>query len=82
MSITVQVDLPDSVAAEAKARGLFEPQRMADMIARELAGSDPRTFFEIVREIQENSGMAMSADEVQAEVEAVRASRRQGETGC
>jgi hypothetical protein len=35
MSVTVEVDLPESVVAEARAKGLLEPKRVASLIARE-----------------------------------------------
>ena len=32
MSITVQLDLPDEVATEARARGLLEPERLGRLL--------------------------------------------------
>ena len=82
MSITVQLDLPEAVAAEAKAKGLLDPKRVAGLIARELAHeADPRSFFEIVREIRAQPGEPMTMEEIQAEVNAVRAERRAREAG-
>ena len=81
MSVTVELDLPDAVAAEARARGLFDPKRMASLIARELSSEqDRRSFFEIVREIRAQPGEPMTMQEIQAEVDAVRAetSAREG----
>jgi hypothetical protein len=77
MSITVELDLPESVAAEARAKGLFDPKRMASLIARELSSEqDRRSFFEIIREIRAQPGAPNTAQEIQAEVNAVRAERR------
>jgi hypothetical protein len=77
MSVTVELDLPESVAAEARERGLFEPKRMASLIARELSSAqDRRTFFEIVREIRAQPGEPNTMQEIQAEVDAVRTERR------
>jgi hypothetical protein len=76
MSVTVQLDLPDSMAAEAQARGLLEPKRVASLIARELKSEDRQSFFEIIREIRAQPGEPNSANEIQAEVESVRAKRR------
>jgi len=82
MSITVHLDLPESVAAEAKARGLLDPERVAGLIARELGHeSDQRSFFEIAREIRAQPGEPMTMEEIQAEVNAVRAERRAREAG-
>jgi len=82
MSVTVELDLPDSMAAEARAQGLLEPQRMASLIARELSyGQDRRSFFEIIREIRAQPGEPCSTKEDQVEVNAVRAERRAREGG-
>jgi hypothetical protein len=76
MSVTVELDLPESVAAEARARGLFEPKCMASLIARELSSEqDRRTCFELVREIRAQPGEPAIMQEIQAEVDAVRAER-------
>jgi hypothetical protein len=81
MSVTVKLDLPESVAAEARARGLLDPKRMASLIARELSsGQDLRNFFEIVREIRAQPGEPNTMKEIQAEVDAVRAERRPRES--
>lgn len=82
MSITIQLDLPESLAAEARAKGLLEPRRVAGLIARELSNeADQRSFFEIVREIRAQPGEPMTMDEIQREVDAVRAERHAREAG-
>jgi hypothetical protein len=82
MSVTVELDLPESVVAQARARGLLEPKRMASLIARELSSEqDRRTFFEIVRQIRAQPGEPMTMQEIQTEVDAVRAERRAREGG-
>jgi hypothetical protein len=82
MSITVQLDLPDQVAKRARAAGLLDPERVATLIARELSlDADQRSFFEMVREIRAQPGTPMSMEEIQAEVNAVRAEKRARDTG-
>lgn len=82
MSITIELDLPESVAEKARAAGLLDPKRVASLIARELSSeSDPRSFFEIIREIRAQPGEPMTLEEIQAEVDAVRAERRAREAG-
>ncbi len=76
MSITIKLDLPESVAAQAKTKGLLDPKRVASLIARELSAEDRRSFFEMVREIRAQPGEPMTMEEIQAEVDAVRAERR------
>jgi len=73
MSVTVQLDLPEAMATEARARGLLDPKRVASLIARELSSEDRRNFFEIVREIRAQPGEPDTMQEIQAEVDAVRA---------
>ena len=76
MSITVQLDLSEAVAAEAKARGLLEPQNLTRLIEREVeAESVRKDFFEMVRDLRALPGEPMTMEEIQAEVDAVRAER-------
>jgi len=83
MSVTLELDLPESVAAEARARGLLDPKRVASLIARELSSEqDLRNFFEIVREIRAQPGEPNTRKEIQAEVDAVRTQRRASEGRC
>lgn len=78
MSITVQLDLSESVAAEAKAKGLLDPQNLTRMVEREVgldqAMEDFRRMVEEMRAYPDDEPMTM--DEIQAEVNAVRAERR------
>ncbi|MGD0538242.1 MAG: hypothetical protein ABSC03_11425 [Verrucomicrobiota bacterium] len=76
MSIIVQLDLTESVAAKAGAKGLLDPQNLTRLIEREVeAESARRDFFEMVRELRALPGEPMTMEEIQAEVDAVRAER-------
>ena len=83
MSVTIQLDLPPSVAAEAKAKGLLEPDKVARLIERELNLAGPqrgyREMVEKMRACPDDEPMTM--DEIQAEVNAVRAERQARESG-
>jgi hypothetical protein len=82
MSVTVKLDLPEEVAKRARAAGLLDPKRVATLIARELSSqADPRGFFEMVREIRAQPGEPMTIEEIQAEVDAVRAEQPARVTG-
>lgn len=82
VSITVKLDLPEDVALKAREAGLLDPARVAGLIERDLKGEeDQRSFFDIAREIRAEPGTPMTMDEVQAEVDAVRAERRAREAG-
>jgi hypothetical protein len=77
MSITVQLDLPDSLAAEAKAKGLLEPQRLTQMVEREMKLEKPiQEFREMVEQMRKYPDEPMTMDEIQTVVNEVRAERR------
>ena len=83
MSITVQLDLPEAVAAEAKAKGLLDPKNLTRLIQREVeAESARRDFFNMVRDLRALPGEPMTMDEIQSEVDAVRAERPARENRC
>jgi hypothetical protein len=83
MSITVQLDLPDDVIDQARAFGLLENKRMAEMLTEEVrrrgAGQELKKMLE---EIRSAPGEPMTMEEINAEVKAARAERRAREAGC
>ena len=77
MSITVQIDLSDSVAAEAKAKGLLEPQKLTQLVEREVKLDSPmREFREMVEQMRAYPDEPLTMDEIQGVVNEVRADRR------
>jgi len=73
MSITVQLDLPESVAAEARAQGLLEPQRLTQIVEQEIKIDTPmREFREMVEQMRAYPDEPMTLDEIQAVVNEVR----------
>lgn len=82
MSITIQLDLPEPVASEARGRGLLEPARLTSLIQREVhTQADQRSFFEIARNLHSQPGQTMTMEEIQAEVDAARAKSHSREAG-
>ena len=82
MSITIQLELPEALAAKARAKGLLDPAQLTQMIARQLAvDDDSRSFFQMSHEIRSVPGEPMSMDEIQRIVDEVRAERTGRETG-
>jgi len=82
MSITIQLDLPDALAREAEATGLLESQSMTDLIATELQRRKAAAGLNnVLDEIRSQPGEPMSSEEIQAEVDAVRAEKRAREAG-
>jgi len=77
MSITVQLDLSESVAAEARVRGLLEPQSLTQMVEREVKIDKPmREFRAMVEQMRAHPDEPMTMDEIQGIVNDVRAERR------
>ncbi len=76
MSITIQLDLSPEVAAEARAKGLLDPKNLTRLIEREVqAGSSRKDFFEMLDKLHAMPGEPMTMEEIQAEVDIVRAER-------
>lgn len=76
VSITIKLDLPEALAERARAKGLLESGELARLISREVsAQDDTRDFFEMARQLRSLPGKPMSMEEIQAEVDAVRAQR-------
>ena len=82
MSITIQLDLPDALAKEAKATGLLESKSMTDLLSTELrCRKVAAEVNNVLEEIRAQPGKPMSMEEIQAEVDAVRAEKRAREAG-
>jgi len=82
MSITVELDLPEPLAAKARAKGLLEPAQLSQLIAREVAaGEDTRDFFQMARDLRSVPGEPMTMDEIQQIVDEVRVERAAREAG-
>jgi hypothetical protein len=76
MSITVQLDLPDALVNEAKASGLLESRRLGEMLNEELRRERARKGLgRVLKELHSLPGEPMSYEEIQAEIDAVRAER-------
>ena len=82
MGITITLDLPDSFAAEARAKGLLRPDEIRELLAAELqrrrAGAELQRTLEGVRA---QPGEPMSLREIVAEVKTARTERRVREAG-
>jgi len=76
MSITIKLDLPDSVAAEAKAKGLLDPHKLTQMLEREVELDKPMLDFrQMVEQMRAYPDEPMTMDEIQTVVNEVRAER-------
>jgi hypothetical protein len=82
MSITIKLDLPEEVAAQARAKGLLSAAHITELITRELAeDGDHRDFFQMARDLRSVPGEPMSIEEIQRIVDEVRAERAAREAG-
>ena len=77
MSVTIQLDLPEALVAEAREAGLLESARLADWLADELRRKRAREEFgRMLEKLHSVADEPMSMAEIQAEVDAVREERR------
>jgi hypothetical protein len=79
MNITMQLDLPEELAAKARARGLLNPAQVALLIAREIGGdTDDRDLLPISHDIRSVPDEPVSLDEIERIVDEARAEHPQG----
>ena len=77
MSVTIELDLPDALVNEARAKGLFQSDSMGDLVAEELGRRKAAEELEkILAKIRAQPGEPMISEEIQAEIDAYRAERR------
>jgi hypothetical protein len=77
MSITIKLDLPDSVAAEAQAKGFLDPRKLTEMVEREVELDKPmQDFRQMVEQMRAYPDEPMTKDEIQSVVNEVRVERR------
>ena len=77
MSITIELDLPEKLAAEAKANGLFESSSLSGLLEDELRRRrSGQELIATLGEIRRQPGTASTEEEIQAEIDATREKRR------
>ena len=82
MSITIQLDLPEALAQEAKATGLLESASMTDLLTTELRRRKAAAGLKGVLEgIRAQPGDPMSEADIAMEIKAARKERRASEAG-
>jgi len=82
MSVTIQVELPEALAKEAKANGLLDPAPLSDLLAAELRRRKAAVELnQALQKIRAQPGEPMSEEEIQSEVKAIRRERRAREAG-
>jgi hypothetical protein len=82
MSITIQLDLPEALVKEARDNGLLESRRLGELLNEELRrGRARKELGRVLKQLHALPGGPMSPEEIQAEIDAVRAERRRRESG-
>ncbi len=82
MSITLQLDLPDSLIEEARTQGLLEPGQIGDLLAVELRRRQAASDLQrVLGAIRSQPGEPLAADGTGEEIAAARAARRTREAG-
>ncbi len=77
MSVTIQLDLPEALVKEAQANGLLESAPIGDLLVTELRRRKAAAELgKVLDAIRAQPGEPMTMEEIQAEVDAVRAERR------
>lgn len=74
------VKLPDELAQRAKSAGLLSDSAIQRLLEEAMRREAGRKLLEVARRVQEAGIPPMTMDEIQAEVNAVRAERRERQT--
>ncbi len=78
---TLTIDLPDNLAEEAKQAGLLTPNALETILRETLHGRAINGLFTAADKLAAANFSPMTMDEIQEEVNAVRAQRKQRAPG-
>ncbi len=78
---TLEINLPDSLAKEAKEAGLLTPQAVETMLREAVRSRRIARLVEARRNIATAGVAPLTMEEIQTEIEADRAERRRKITG-
>jgi hypothetical protein len=82
MSITVQLELPEALAETARAEGLLQGPRLVALLEEAVERTQlARETIAMLDRIRTLPGEPLTMEEIQAEVDAVRAERAHREAG-
>jgi len=73
---TVQIELPEELAKEAKAAGLLVPEALETMLREAMRKRAVDRLFHAMDRMAQTDVPPMTEAEIQAEIDAVRAERR------
>ena len=72
----LKLTLPDSLARDARKAGLLTPKAIGELLRDAMRRRAARAFLSNAPRVAQAKIPPMSADEIQAEIEAVRKARR------
>lgn len=75
-TLEIKLSLPDSLAKEAQQAGLLKPEAVEKLLREEIRRRAVTELFEAMDRMAAVEGPPMTEDEIQAEIDAVRAARR------
>jgi hypothetical protein len=75
-TLEVKLDLPEGLAKEAQQAGLLAPKEIENLLREEIRRRAVGELFEAMDRMAAVEGPPMTEDEIQAEIDAVRAARR------
>ena len=73
----LKVNLPDTLASEAKAAGLLTPQAIERLLRAAVRSNAVKELFDTADRMVADNIPPMTMQEIQAEVDAVRTARRE-----
>lgn len=76
-TLELKVTLPDDVAQRAKSAGLLTPEAIGLLLEEALRRDAGRRLLKVMETLHSANIPPMTMEEIQAEVDAVRAERRQ-----
>lgn len=75
-TVQLTLNIPDSLALAANQAGLFQPEAMEHLLREAVRKKKADEFFTMADELTALNIPPMSMEEIQAEVNAVRAARK------
>jgi len=75
-ALTIELELPDQLVEEARSAGLLSPEAIETMLRERLKNRSIDELFDAADRLAAVDLPPMTEEEVQAEVDAVRAERR------
>ncbi len=75
-TLELKLHLPDRLAREAQAAGLLTPEALSDLLKDAMRRRAAQTLLDGAERASKTGSKPLSMDEIQAEVNAVRRTRR------